>query len=300
MTDALTNIHCPECGADRPYKNGHRAGRQLYKCQDCGRQFGGGQYPSGKRFPDAVIADALRQYYEGQTYREVAVHLSQKHGITDTAIAPPTVMRWVRKYTDAAVRALEGLKANVGEEWNFDLSATDNFGNSCWQVFDRRSGYLVTICYFRRGETISPSKLINVSETSRGSLPRVMYTRCWPATGELGQRIATMISNEFPQIEIRVTNQFAFLTEMINSPEYADYNGNPPMKNIGSRFKSECSANSFLLGWKVSYNFIKRRDGGKRPPGSHVVSNPPFKSWRDVIALERMTSGSRRAGLLSC
>ncbi len=31
MVDAAIKINCPQCGADRPHKNGRRSRQQLYK-----------------------------------------------------------------------------------------------------------------------------------------------------------------------------------------------------------------------------------------------------------------------------
>lgn len=299
MADAETRVRCPECGAGRPHKNGWKSQRQLYKCRMCLRQFGGGQFPSGDRFPDAVIAGALRQYYQGRTYREVAANVVQQHAITDTEIAASTVMRWVAKFTGAAVGAVQGLKARVGGALNIDASVVDGLGSSCWQLSDRESGYLLAMRCFGRFETISLPELLIDAAGSGDSLPDLMYCRCWPQTGELGQPMARLIRNYFPHIKVHVTDEVADLTPVLYSPEGAlRHNANLLLK-AGSRFKSANSANAYLQGWKVSYNFMGGRRDGSPPPALQVVADPPFVSWTGVIALERMTSRRRRTGPLS-
>ncbi len=303
MIHSPTKVYCPMCGAGCPHKNGYLNGRQLYKCLDCGRQFGGGHFHSGKRFADAVIADALRQYYEGGTYREVAAHLVRKHRITDTEIAAATVMRWVRTYTSVVFKATWGLEVYVGDEWNFDLSEPDHFGGICWQVSDCSSGFLIAIRYFEGLENISISKLMGVYVTCKESLPRVAYLRSWSETRGLGQAILGRVKNEFPQIEIRkndINDILANLHQLLISPDITFYNANAPMIKLRSRFKSECSVNNYLSGWQASYNFIKSKENDWDPPGLRLSSPPPIESWLDVIALEKKTRRSLRAGLRSC
>ena len=296
MANAWTKVDCPECGDDRPHKDGCRSQRQLYKCRMCLRQFGGGQYPSGDRFPDAVIADALRQYYEGRTYREVASNVTEQHGITDTEIAASTVMRWVSKFTGVAVRAVEGLKAIVGDALIIDVSVIDVFGSSCWQLLDRKSRYLLAMRCFWKSEPISLRQLINDADNSGKSLPNVMYCRCWPQTGELGEPIARLIKADLPEIEVRITDEVADLNPVLYSPEGAiRYNANVLLK-VGSRFKCAKSANTYLQGWKISYNFMGGKKDGSPPPALQVVADPPFVSWTDVIALARSTRKRRRTG----
>ena len=299
MADAGTGVHCPECGAGRPHRNGRRSQRQLYKCRICLRQFGGGRYPSGDRFPDAVIAGALRQYYEGRTYREVAADVIRQHGITDTGIAASTVMRWVTRFTGAAVRAAQGLKARVGGALNIDVSAVDGLGSSCWQLSDRESGYLLAMRCFGRFETVSLPELLIDAAGSGESLPDVMYCRCWPRTGELGPPAARLIKSYFPQVKVHVTGEAADLTPVLYSPEGAVRYSAGALLKAGSRFKSASSANVYLQGWKVSYNFMAGRRDGSPPPAFQVVADPPFASWTDVIALERSTGRRRRTGSLS-
>lgn len=297
MGDAASYVNCPQCGADRPHKNGRRSRQQLYKCRACQRQFGGGQYPSGNRFPDAVIVDALLQYYKGLTYRDVAALVMRQHGITDTNIAASTVMRWVSKYTDVAVKAVEGLKANVGDVWNFDFSVPNTSG-TCWQVFDKGSGYLLATRYRGKNEKIDSPELICAAVAEVGAVPRVMYTRFGFQVRWRQQAVEEM-KIKIPQIEFRESDEFEGPTPTIYWEKDGIFRARASIMKSGSRFKSEYSAKFNLKGWRASYNFIEGEWEDGTPPGLKVVAEPPFVSWIDVIALERRTRKRRQTGSLS-
>ncbi|MDP9316684.1 MAG: hypothetical protein M3R24_38490, partial [Chloroflexota bacterium] len=89
-------MQCDRCGSERFTKAGRdRQRRQLYRCRACGRRLTA-RSPSafsGYRFPDEVIALAVRWYLRFRlSYADVSEWLAER-GIT---VDPSTVYDWVR------------------------------------------------------------------------------------------------------------------------------------------------------------------------------------------------------------
>ena len=295
LADVLTDIYCPECGANQPARNGWRSGQQLYKCRKCGRQFGGGQYLSGDRFPDAVKADAVRQCYRGLTTREAAAYVMRMHEIRDTEIAPSSVMRWVRRYTNAAIEATKGLKATAGDTWTIDHSAAIDIGAVCWQMLDKESGYLLGVHYYPRTEDYSLAEVIDDAIAAAESTPRQLLSRCGLGNCSVDSFFVEAIRDAFPEIKVCLSDEPANLAPTVYGPDGREFEGEAPTNKL-AHLKSFESIRSYFQGWAVSYNFIEPKADGRRPPGSTAVADPPFSSWREVVDLERRTRNRRRAG----
>ena len=74
---------------------------------------GGGRHPGGDRYPDALIADALRRFHREFTYREISAGLMRRHKTCAAEISPSTVMRRVDQYTEAATAEADELQAHT-------------------------------------------------------------------------------------------------------------------------------------------------------------------------------------------
>src|SRR5215211_8049258 len=99
-------MRCDRCAGERFTKAGRdRARRQLYRCIGCGRRVTArtGSAFSGYRFPDEVIALAVRWYLRYRlSYADVAELLAER----GVAVDPSSVYAWVQEfaplYEDAA------------------------------------------------------------------------------------------------------------------------------------------------------------------------------------------------------
>ena len=78
-------MKCPKCNASLVSKNGHRKGRQCYKCKQCGRQFLD-HYPSWQ-YSNDVKQLCLKMYLNGMGLRGI-------ERVTD--IHHTTILHWVR------------------------------------------------------------------------------------------------------------------------------------------------------------------------------------------------------------
>ncbi len=89
-------MKCPDCDSNQTIKNGHRKGRQCYKCKQCDRQFLESYRPW--RYSEEVKQLCLKMYLNGMKLREI-------ERVTD--IHHTTIIHWIRKVGLELPNALE-------------------------------------------------------------------------------------------------------------------------------------------------------------------------------------------------
>ena len=113
-------MRCDRCTGDGFMKAGRdRSGRQLYRCTGCGRQVTTrtGSAFSGYRFPDEVIALAVRWYLRYRlSYAEVAEWLAER----GVAVDPSTIYDWVQAFTPRFLEAARPHRTRAGTRWRVD------------------------------------------------------------------------------------------------------------------------------------------------------------------------------------
>ena len=72
---------CSHCGSERFNKDGKAAGKQRYRCKECGKTFGGGVYPPEQK------AQALQFYMNNVGIRKIAFFNKVSH---------PVVLDWIK------------------------------------------------------------------------------------------------------------------------------------------------------------------------------------------------------------
>src|SRR5687768_4115481 len=107
-------MRCDRCAGDGFTKAGRdRARRQLHRCRGCGRRVTArtGSAFSGYRFPDAVIALAVRWYLRYRvSYVEVVEWLAERGVI----IAPSMIYDGVQAFTPHFSEAARQHRSPVG------------------------------------------------------------------------------------------------------------------------------------------------------------------------------------------
>src|SRR5688500_18472147 len=113
-------MRCGRCAGDRFTTAGRdRFQRPLYRCRECGRRLTTrtGSAFNGYRFPDAVIALAVRWYLRFRlSYAEVAEWLAER-GVT---VDPSTIYNWVQVFTPQFIEAARQHRSPVGTRWRVD------------------------------------------------------------------------------------------------------------------------------------------------------------------------------------
>ncbi len=113
-------MQCDRCRSEQFTKAGRdRQGRQLYRCRVCGRRSTARSASafSGYRFPDAIIALAVRWYLRYRlSYAEVAEWLAER----GVMVNPSTIYDWVRAFTPRFIAAARAHRSPVGTSWRVD------------------------------------------------------------------------------------------------------------------------------------------------------------------------------------
>ncbi|MBD1997298.1 IS1 family transposase [Leptolyngbya sp. FACHB-541] len=78
-------MKCPQCNSTQVAKNGHRRGRQCYKCKQCRRQFLESYYPW--RYSDEVKQLCIKMYLNSMGLRGIE---------RVTQIHHTTILRWIQ------------------------------------------------------------------------------------------------------------------------------------------------------------------------------------------------------------
>ncbi|MGB3491985.1 MAG: IS1 family transposase [Elainellaceae cyanobacterium] len=83
-------MDCPHCHRCHVVKNGHRNGKQSYRCRDCRRQFR--ENPQPRVYPAEVKALCVKMYLNGMGFRAIE---------RVTEISHNSVIQWVREFESA-------------------------------------------------------------------------------------------------------------------------------------------------------------------------------------------------------
>ncbi len=113
-------MQCDRCAGEQFTKAGRdRQKRQLFRCCSCGRRMTTRSRSafSGYRFPDEVIALAVRWYLRFRlSYADVVEWLAER-GVT---VDPSTVYDWVRTFTPRFIAAARAHRSQVSRRWRVD------------------------------------------------------------------------------------------------------------------------------------------------------------------------------------
>lgn len=136
-------MKCPKCNSTQTLKNGHRRGKQCYKCRNCSRQFV--ESPTQRSYSPEVKQLCLKMYLNGMGLRGI-------ERVTD--IHHTTIMNWVREagigLPDAPeeneipeIAEIDELQTFVGKKrnkvWIWTVVNHWRAGILSWTIGDRSS-----------------------------------------------------------------------------------------------------------------------------------------------------------------
>ena len=90
-----------------------------------------------------MVGSAIRDYYTGKSYKQIAESLRDEYGIPEPSKA--TVYEWVRDYTLLAVAEGEKHQPETGGHWVADETMVDVGGQKVWlwNVMDGKTRYIL-------------------------------------------------------------------------------------------------------------------------------------------------------------
>ena len=142
-TTTTYEVKCPDCGSAHVVKDGKQSGQQRYLCRGCRKKFRANGKAQGRRMDAELMGSAIRDFYSGKSYKQIAEGLKDEYDIPEPSKA--TVYEWVKDYTDEAVGEMKDHKATTGGDWVADELQVDVGGKKVWlwNVMDSETRYVL-------------------------------------------------------------------------------------------------------------------------------------------------------------
>lgn len=86
-TTSTVAIGCPHCESDHVIKVGKRDGYQRYQCKICNRKFHANGNALGNRFPANQTGAAVRMFYSGMSYKQIAENMAEMYDVPEPSKA---------------------------------------------------------------------------------------------------------------------------------------------------------------------------------------------------------------------
>ena len=269
-------VNCPDCESTHVVKVGTRNGYQRYLCRACSKKFHTNGKAKGRRFPADQMGAAIRMFYSGMSYQQIAENMGRTYDIAEPSKA--TIYQWVRDYTKDALKEMKRHPAHTGGRWVVDEMQLDVGGQQywIWNVMDRSTGYLLASHLTKERDARSTLAVLRKAAAAAAEPPRTVKTdrlpyyvlavkQIFPRARHL-QLVGRGNPEDIKNPSKRVQGLFR---QRIRT-----------LRGVGSKEKGQL----YLDGWTLDYNLFRDHQfmNGK-PPGQAAKVNPPFNEWADVV-----------------
>ena len=279
----IRTVNCPYCGNSKVVKNGRRDGYQRYRCKPCGKQFKHTGELHGRHAPSGRIGAAIRMFYSGMSYKQIAENLAERDDIPEPS--KQTLYAWVKHYTDAAVEEMQSRPAQTGPEWVADEMQVRVGGENLWHwnVMDAKTRYVLathlspnrdtraTVAVMRKAAQAATAPPARIKTDRLGSYPPAIKA-VFPETKHVPtDGIRALINNNLSE---RLQGTYRQRDKTLRG-----------LDNIES-------GQRYLDGWTLTYNLFREDEGiDYQTPAEMAHVNAPFGEWEDVV---KMTPTSER------
>ena len=282
-------VNCPDCESARVVKIGTRNGYQRYLCRACSKKFHTNGKAKGRRFPADQMGAAIRLFYSGMSYQQIAENMGTTYDIPEPSKA--TIYQWVRDYTKDALKEMEHHPAQTGGRWVVDEMQLDAGGKQywIWNVMDRSTGYLLASHLTKERDARSTLAVLRKAAAAAAEPPRTVKTdrlpyyvlavkQIFPRARHL-QLVGRGNPEDIKNPSKRVQDLFR---QRIRT-----------LRGVGSKEKGQL----YLDGWTLDYNLFRDHQfmNGK-PPGQAVKVDLPFNEWADVVKRRSPSKSEDPAG----
>ena len=282
--NSLRTPPCLYCGNVRIRKDGHRAGRQLYECQECGRQSSDKGAVFGHHFPPEVIGEAITHFYHGMSYAQVVQKMSESVGFPP--LSRETVRRWVTTYTEAALLRLDGVKASAFGAWvAVDMPASLRNGKEWWAwfVFDLYTLFALA-CYLSRERNAMAAATALHTAASFAIEPPLFI--CSDSSDPYADALPQAFPDATPEAIVhKPQTRYGLQTTGMLPPRLVEFLQGQANRAVHTRNQDRGMLH--LKGWLLSFNFMEgfQIEPGKTPPCLQVGLSSHLTNWQSVAKL---------------
>ena len=267
-------VNCPTCDAGHVKKMGIRNGQQRYLCKACGKSFRANGKAQGRRMDAELMGSAIRGYYTGKSYKQIAEGLKEEYDIPEPSKA--TVYEWVRDCTDEAVDAMKGRKATTGGHWVADEMQVDVGSKKVWlwNVMDSETRYILASHLTPRRDAQAARVVFRKAVEAADKLPKTI------TTNKLRSYIRP-IKDIMP--EARHIQSEGLAADINNLSERLQGTFRDRIKTLRGLDNLK-TGQRYLDGWMLTYNLFRGHESLRnKTPGERAKVNPPFREWADVV-----------------
>ena len=274
-------MECPHCQSSESVKNSVRAGRQRYRCRECGKVFTDNHALPGRRVSPEIVGAALSAFFEGMSYRDINRHLQSLHG---TSPDPSMIYKWVLEYTDRGHKIIEGVKAYTGGgKWVADETVLKIDGGNIWvwNVMDEKSRFLLAT---------------HVSKTRTVKDAKALFRKALAAATDPPAEIITDGMLSYPSA---INSVFGKKVRHTQAEGIYARNNNNLSERLQGTLKERTkvmrgletpeTAGRFLDGFSLYYNYLKPHMATGKTPASAAGIHAPFRDWIELAHLTRET-----------
>ena len=269
-------VNCPDCESARVVKIGTRNGYQRYLCRACSKKFHTNGKAKGRRFPADQMGAAIRMFYSGMSYQQIAENMGTTYDIPEPSKA--TIYQWVRDYTKGALKEMKRHPAHTGGRWVVDEMPLDVGGQQywIWNVMDESTGYLLASHLTKERDARSAEAVLNKAAAAAAEPPRTVKTDQW-------SHYVPGVNKVFPNARHVRPPEGGNPEDIKNPSERAQglfRQRTRTLRGVGSQEKGQL----YLDGWTLDYNLFRDHESmNGNPPGQAAKVNPPFNEWADVV-----------------
>lgn len=253
-------------------------GVPIYLHKATGKRYVANDALPGRKTPPEEVGTAVSLYYGGSSLREIRRTFEHTY---DSAPSTATLYEWVVDYTRLAQSELGKLRPQTGETWVADESVIKVGGKKYWNwnVMDSRTRFLLASHLSPTRETRDAEMVMREALKVAGKPPR------WVVTDRLASYIDG-IERAFGADSAHI--QSGGIRARINNNLSERLQGTIRQREKVMRgLKSRETAQLFMDGWRLHYNYFKPHEALKGKTPSHAARiETPLSDWEDVARLD--------------
>ena len=276
FTETTTvSIDCPDCHSTHIVKVGKQNGQQRYLCRGCSKKFRANDKPEGRRVPAEQMGMAVRMFYSGMSYKQIAETISDAFNIPEPSKS--TIYDWVQDCTKQAVREMRDHPAQVGSRWVADEMQVQVGGEKYWNwnIMDRKTRYILASHLSKERDTRAAKAVLRKAKANSAVEPEEIKTDKW-------RPYIRAIKDVYPSTK---HVQSEGLTAEINNNMSERLQGTFRQRTKTLRgLQNRESGQNYLDGWVLTYNLFREHEGlDGQTPGEEAKVTLPYWDWADVV-----------------